>query len=106
MSPDGRDPHGGGGDDVGGSAEGSPVHHEAALDLRVGRVVDITSTVDASRYRHVDIMVYVDFSGYLHVRVLEGDLPHTLQRLGVDSHRLKPAMNIRNKFKAEVSSLS
>ena len=35
MSPDGRDPHGGGGDDVGGSAEGSPVHHEAALDLRV-----------------------------------------------------------------------
>ena len=54
-------------------------------------------------------MIYVDCSGYLHVRVLEGDLPHTLQRLGVDSHRLKPAMNIRNKgykFKAEVSGLS
>ena len=57
-----------------------------------------------SRYLHEAVGyndVYSRFSGYLHVRILEGDLPHTLQRLGVDSHRLKPDMNIGNNFKAE-----
>ena len=48
MPPDGRDPHGGGGDDVGGSAEGGPVHHEAALDLRIG---------ESCRYRKI----YTDY---------------------------------------------